>query len=102
METAYSVFGTDIDGYTYDLDDFDDTQIDLLKNIGIDNKLCRVGIEVKFADYTEQIAKNIREEGFFAAAWGIEQRDFDEYERLISWGVNEFTEDYHCSMGLNY
>ncbi|MBO7208799.1 MAG: hypothetical protein J6V58_03565 [Clostridia bacterium] len=102
LETAYSVFGTDIDGYTYDLDNFDDTQIELLKNIGIDNKVCRVGIEVKFAEYTEQIAKSIREAGFFAAAWDIAQRDFDEYERLISWGVNEFTEDYHCSMGLNY
>lgn len=28
-------------------------------------------------------------------------RDFSEYERLISFGVTEFTEDYHCSMGLN-
>lgn len=33
LETAYSVFGTDIDGYTCCLDNYDDTQIDLFKNM---------------------------------------------------------------------
>ena len=37
-----------------------------------------------------------------AAAWNINRRDYDEYERLISYGVTEFTEDNHCSMGLNF
>lgn len=102
LQTAYSVFGTDIDGYTYDIGTWDDTQMEALKNTGIDAKACRVGMELRFKDYTEQLAKRIREAGFFASAWDIRQRDFDEYERLISWGVNEFTEDHHCSMGLNY
>ena len=102
LQTAYSVFGTDIDGYTYDIGTWDDTQIEALKNTGIDAKVCRVGMELRFKDYTEQIVKRIREAGFFASAWDVWQRDFEEYERLISWGVNEFTEDYHCSMGLNY
>ena len=102
LETAYSVYGTDIDGYTYDIDNWEDSRINLLKNIGIDTEICRVGIEVRFDEYTKKIAHNIREAGFFAAAWDIGQRDFEEYERLISWGVHEFTEDYHCSMGLNY
>ena len=102
LQTAYSVFGTDIDGYTYDVGTWKDTKIEELKNTGIDAKACRVGIEIRFDDYTEQTAKKIREAGFFAAAWGIKRRDFDEYEQLILWGVNEFTEDYHCSMGLNY
>ena len=102
LQTAYFVFGTDIDGYTYDVGTWEDSRIEVLKNTGIDSKACRVGIEIRFKDYTEQIAKKIREAGFFASAWDIWQRDFDEYERLISWGVNEFTEDYHCSMGLNY
>ena len=44
----------------------------------------------------------IREAGFFAAAWNINRRDYGEYERLISYGVSEFTEDNHCSMGLNF
>jgi len=102
LQTAYTVFGTEIDGYTYDLRAWEDSKIDILKNIGIDAKACRVGMEVRFNEYTERIAKNIRAAGFFASAWAIKQRDFDEYERLISWGVNEFTEDNHCSMGLNY
>lgn len=102
LQTAYSVFGTEIDGYTYDLGPWKDSHIDTLKNTGIDAKACRVGIEIRFNDYTEEIAQKILDAGFFASAWDIWQRDFDEYERLISWGVNEFTEDYHCSMGLNY
>lgn len=102
LKTAFSVFGNDIDGYTFDTSNWSDEHIDAVKNIGIDEKLCRVGIEFRFDDYTEQIAEKIRKSGFFAAAWSIRQRDFSEYERLISWGVTEFTEDYHCSMGLNY
>lgn len=102
LQTAYSVFGTDIDGYTYDLDLWEDTVIDTLKNTGIDINSCRVGIEVCCDQYTENIAKKIIEAGFFASAWNMQRRDFEEYEQLISWGVNEFTEDYHCSMGLNY
>lgn len=102
LKTAFSVFGTDIDGYTYDVSKWDDSKIDDLKAIGIDNKACRVGIEYVFDGYTREIADKIRSAGFFAAAWGIWHRDFEEYERLMSYGVTEFTEDYHCSMGLNY
>ena len=102
LKIAYSVFGTEIDGYTYDIDNWDDALIDEVLTSGIDIHACRVGMEVRFRDYTEHIASAIRNAGMFAAAWGIKRRDFDEYERLISWGVSEFTEDYHCSMGLNY
>lgn len=102
LETAYSVFGTEIDGYTYDVGKWDDSKIDLMKNLNINTDLCRVGIEYKFGEYTQEIATKIKDAGFFASAWAIGQRDYDEYERLISWGVNEFTEDFHCSMGLNY
>ncbi len=102
LKKAYSIFGTDIEGYTYDIDEWTDTRIDELREIGIDAKACRVGIEVKFSNYTEEIASAIRGAGLFAAAWGIKRRDFEEYEKLMSWGVTEFTEDHHCSMGLNY
>ena len=102
LKTAYSVFGSEIDGYTYDIDNWDSSLVDDLLASGIYAHACRVGMEVKFADYTEEIATAIRSAGFFAAAWGIKRRDFDEYERLMSFGVTEFTEDYHCSMGLNY
>ena len=102
LKRAYSVFGTEIDGYTFDVGTWDGTQIQTFLESGIDTKSCRVGIEVRFRDYTEEIAKEIVDAGFFAAAWSIRRRDFEEYERLISWGVTEFTEDFHCSMGLNY
>lgn len=102
LKMAYSVLGTEIDGYTYDIGTWNDSLIDDLLVSGIDNRACRVGMEIKFADYTEQIAASIRNAGFFAAAWNIKRRDFEEYEKLMSWGVTEFTEDYHCSMGLNY
>ena len=102
LKTAYSVFGTEIDGYTYDIGNWEDSLVDDLLASGIDPHACRVGMEFKFADYTEEIATAIRKAGFFAAAWNIKRRDFEEYEKLMSWGVTEFTEDYHCSMGLNY
>lgn len=102
LKSAYSVFGTDIEGYTFDIDTWEDSHIDVLINSGIDYKSCRVGIEIKFGDYTKQIAEKIRSAGFFASAWDIKRRDFEEYNNLILWGVTEFTEDYHCSMGLNY
>jgi len=102
LKTAYSVFGTEIEGYTFDIGEWEDTHIDMLLSSGIDASACRVGIEVRFDDYTEEIASSIRAAGFFASAWDVKCRDFSEYERLSSWGVTEFTEDYHCSMGLNY
>ena len=102
LKTAYSVFGNEIDGYTFDIGGWKDSHIETLLNSGIDAKSCRVGIEIQFSDYTEEIANSIISAGFFASAWNIKRRDFAEYERLISFGVREFTEDYHCSMGLNY
>ena len=102
LQTAYSVFGAEIDGYTFDIGGWKDSHIETLQNSGIDAKSSRVGIEVQFDEYTEDIARSIINAGFFASAWNIKRRDFDEYEKLISWGVREFTEDYHCSMGLNY
>ena len=102
LKTAYSVFGAEIDGYTYDIGKYDESKIPTLLESGIDAAACRVGMEVAFKDYTEEIANDIRKAGFFAAAWDIKRRDFSEYERLMSFGVTEFTEDNHCSMGLNY
>lgn len=100
LKTAYSVFGTEIDGYTLDVKKWDKSCIDALLSTGVDVSRCRVGMEVRFDDYTEQIAKDILNAGMFAAAWDIERRDFSEYDRLFSYGVTEFTEDNHCSMGL--
>ena len=102
IRTAYSVFGTDIDGYTWDRGDLEDTTVDMLRGLNIDSNNCRVGIEIKFDNYTEEKAKRITDAGFFAAAFSIHKRHANDYRRLIDWGVTEFTEDNHCSMGLNW
>ena len=47
-------------------------------------------------------AQKILDAGMFASAWWIERTSAEEYRRLISYGVTEFTEDHHCSMGLNW
>ena len=44
--------------------------------------------------------KAITDAGFFAAAYDVGMRDYTEYEVLMSYGVTEFTDDFHCSMGL--
>ena len=102
LKTAYSVFGDEIDGYTYDLDEWDATKVEKVLNSGIDCKKCRVGIEVRASEYTEEIAKAITDAGLFAAVWSVKRREFSEYMLWNSWGVTEITEDFHCSMGLNY
>ena len=102
LKIAYSVFGSEIDGYTFDVGRWNGTQVKTFLESGIDSQACRGVIEVAYNDYTEAVAKEICEAGLLASAWDINRRDFSGYERLISWGVREFTEDYHCSMGLNY
>ncbi len=103
LQNAYKVFGSDIDGYTWDNDTVDAEKIEKFKVFrDAMSAPCRLGIEIQFKNYTEELARMITSEGFFAAAWNINRRDYDEYERLISFGVTEFTEDNHCSMGLNF
>lgn len=97
LETAYSVFGDSIEGYTWD-----DGDVKKMKETAINPYKCRVGIELKFDSYTKEIAEEIIDAGFFAAAWKINHRNMDEYRRVMDYGVTEFTEDYHCSMGLNW
>ena len=101
LKLAYSVFGTEIEGYTLDVSAWLGTEVDTMLAMGMDTTACRVGIEVAFRKYTPEIARAIREAGFFAAAYDVGMRDYTEYETLLSYGVSEFTEDFHCSMGLN-
>lgn len=97
LKTAYSVFGTEIDGYT-----FDEGNVLDMQRSGIDLTKCRVGIELRFRLYTREAAQEIISAGMFAAAYAVPRTTSAEYERVISYGVTEFTEDYHCSMGLNW
>ena len=100
LKSAYRVFGTDIDGYTYDVGEWHEERIDELLACGFDRSACRVGIEIQYKSYIAEVAAAIRAAGFFAAAWNVGRRKFEDYRRLIGYGVSEFTEDYHCSMGL--
>ena len=102
LARAYSVFGTEIDGYTFDCNTLNDELIAGLLSIGIDNTKCRLVYEHPFNYYTEEGAKKILDAGLSASAYSVKVRSADEYERLIRWGVTEFTEDNHCSMGLNW
>jgi len=52
---------------------------------------------------TKEIVNEIKAAGFKASAiscWGHKTGEY--YKRLIDCGVSEFTEDYHCSFGLNW
>jgi len=103
LETAYSVLGCEIDGYTLDTQKMEDNTIEGLLATGVDIQKCRVGIEIRAENMTKENVRRVLEAGMFAAAYALPRCDFDElYEKLISFGVTEFTEDYHCSMGLNY
>ena len=102
LQAAYEVLGTDIEGYTYDRREPDPMAVSDLLSSGIDTTACRCGIEHRFNHCTEGSVRAITASGLFAAAYDIKRRDIEEYERLISYGVTEFTEDYHCSMGLDF
>ena len=108
LQRTFSIFGTEIDGYTFDamaIFGWDGEVDSLIKGMiacGIDNKKCRAGIELQFDDYTPEKAKKIIDAGFFASAYNILGRTSDEYRKIISYGVTEFTEDKHCSMGLDW
>lgn len=102
LRDAYAVFGTEIDGYTMYVDGWTDSYIDELRGIGPDTADCRMVLEVRFDCCTAETTKKILDSGLTASAWAVGIRDSDEYERLMSYGVTEFTEDQHCSMGLNW
>ena len=98
LEKAYSVFGDTIDGYTWD-----NGNVEEFKASSLYGANCRLGIELNKADMTKEKAREILDAGFFAAVYGLkEQVCYREIEELMSWGITEFTEDHHCSMGLNW
>ncbi len=98
LELAYSFFGDRIDGYT--LDSYDPEK---MKNSVLADAKCRRVIEVQPHMYkSKDDVQRVLDLGFSAAAFPHARCDMETYRRLIDWGVTEFTEDYHCSMGLNW
>ena len=102
LALAYSVFGTEIDGYTFDCNKCEPELIEKLLAIGIDSTKCRLVYEHPFSYYTEEKAKMIISAGISPAAYSVKVRASEDYIRLIGWGVKEYTEDNHCSFGLNW
>ncbi len=96
LKSAFSVFSDEIDGYTLDSRNFDSDLLRDFFNSDIAKSDLRIGFEIPFGKYTSEIAEEITGRGFFAAAYSIKQRYIEEYKRLISYGVTEFTEDLHC------
>ena len=101
LELAFSVFGDRIDGYTLDYNGPEDLAASELAGAN-----CRLMIESWFEKYTcREDVQRILDYGFTAAAFGFSPTNtesMDTYRRLIDWGVTEFTEDFHCSLGLNW
>ena len=97
LEDAYSVFGDDIDGYTWD-----EGNVEQLKASKVAQTKRRLGIERARKYTTEENVRESREAGFFSAMYSLGRCSSEDYKEFIRWGVTEFTEDFHCSMGLNW
>lgn len=96
LAAAHRVFGTEIDGYTLDIRGLEENTITDILATGIDPARCRVGIEIRRADFCPEYVTRIRAAGMFAAVWSLPRCDFDEvYGALMAAGVSEFTEDFH-------
>ena len=101
LELAFEAFGDSIDGYT-----LDQYAPELMKNSSLNGANCRLVIESWFENYkSRDDVQHILDSGFTAAAFGFNMsntKSMDVYRKLMDWGVSEFTEDYHCSLGLNW
>lgn len=106
LKLAYEVFGTEIEGYTYDVrakraEDVT-PRIAEMDEIGFDLEKVRVGLEIPSYTITPEKVAYIKSKGYFSAAWKILNMPASEYNKLIEMGVTEFTDDYNCSYGLNW
>ena len=97
LEKAFEYFGDKIDGYT--LNNEAPEELAASKLAGAN---CRLVVEWQARYYTEEAVKHILEMGYSVAAYNLPRCDMSVYQELISWGVTEFTEDHHISMGLNW
>jgi glycerophosphoryl diester phosphodiesterase len=104
LETAYSVFGDSIDGYTYDVGSFSNYEevIQTFQNIGIDSTKNRCVIEWNMSNITSTIASATISAGYGVSVWNLGRPTGEKYHELIDMGVTEFTDDYNCSYGLEW
>lgn len=105
LRTAWNIFGTDIEGYTLDCGDWDnsaETCVKTMDAIGFDKSASRVGIELYPAALTPERIKAIRDAGYFAACWGMSASPAARFRSAIAMGVTEFTDDFNCCAGLDW
>lgn len=105
LRAAWRIFGSDIEGYTLDCGDWDDsanTCIATMDSIGFDKSACRVGIELYPSALTRERIKAITDSGYFAACWGMCHSPAAKFRAAIKLGVTEFTDDFNCCAGLDW
>lgn len=107
LESVFKVFGNEINCYTLWAMEYKDEMIETLAGLNADFTKVRGVIEFRekldTENFTEEIVNKIKAAGFTASAlscWGRKTGEY--YKRLISLGVSEFTEDYHCSFDLDW
>lgn len=97
---AVAVLGSEIDGYTLDVQRLEDDSIEKMRKACRGAEGCRIGIEIRHRSCTAEAVRQVLDANMFAAVWNLPRCSFEEYDRLLLLGVSEFTEDHHCSMGL--
>lgn len=105
LKTAWKIFGTDIEGYTLDCGDWDnsaETCIATMDAIGFDKSSSRVGIELYPGALSPERVMAIKDAGYFAACWGMCKAPAVKFREAIAMGVTEFTDDYNCCAGLDW
>ena len=107
LESVFRVFGNEINCYTLWAMQYSDSLIEKLSALNLDLSKVRGVIELyensDTNNFNEEIVEKIKSAGFTPSALSCWSRKNGEYyRRLISLGVKEFTEDYHCSFELNW
>ena len=107
LHKLFSVFGNDLYGYTLWSMDWQPDMPEKLLSVGFDTSKVHGVIELRETlekhNFTPENLKQIRDAGFRASGlscWGLKTGEY--FRRLIDMGVSEFTEDFHCSMELNW
>lgn len=104
---AYSVFGDEIYGYTYDIgtasEDLLESTIETFNSIIPQSYRCVRCIEIIEADAKIQYVERIKNNGFKVGVYNMEDlRSGERYQELVNMGVTIFTDDNNCSNGLNW
>lgn len=99
LQTAHSVLGDAIDGYTLDtsgVTNYEST-IASLVGLGIETKKT---VEWDSANVTKEAIEATLNAGCTCAVWNVARMNGARYKELMSFGVTEFTDDYNCNFGL--